>query len=165
MVKICSNCGNKLLEAAKKCTHCGIKDENFPIFEKSNISAIKKFIENVPYPKSGKGKGVLNVEMKQQIWNSSKIKKEEQQKDLSVQEQLLETQRDLLEIEIKRDKNTAKCPKCGSISLSGNKKGFGIGKAIIGTVLLNNPIGAIAGNINAKKVWVTCLKCGKKFKS
>jgi len=43
------------------------------------------------------------------------------------------------------------CPKCGSISLSGNKKGFVIGKALIGVALMSNPFGLIAGNINAKK--------------
>jgi predicted RNA-binding Zn-ribbon protein involved in translation (DUF1610 family) len=56
----------------------------------------------------------------------------------------------------------AKCPRCGSTSLSGNKKGYGIGKAVIGTALLG-PIGLIAGNINARRVYVTCLNCGKRF--
>jgi len=56
------------------------------------------------------------------------------------------------------------CSKCGSTSLSANKKGFGIGKAVVGGVLLG-PVGLIAGNINAKKVKVTCLKCGYQFKA
>ena len=55
----------------------------------------------------------------------------------------------------------AYCPKCYSTSLSANKKGFGIGKAIIGASVA--PIGLIAGNIGSKKVRVTCLKCGHQF--
>ncbi len=56
----------------------------------------------------------------------------------------------------------AYCPKCGCTNLSADKKGFGIGKAVVGAVALG-PIGLVAGNIGAKKVRVTCLKCGHQF--
>ena len=36
------------------------------------------------------------------------------------------------------------CPKCGSTSLTANKKGFGVGKAVIGTAVAG-PIGLVAG--------------------
>lgn len=42
------------------------------------------------------------------------------------------------------------CPKCGSTSLTANKKGFGVGKAVIGTAVAG-PIGLVAGNKGAKK--------------
>lgn len=58
---------------------------------------------------------------------------------------------------------TAYCPKCLSTSLSANKKGFGIGKAVIGATLMGNGLGLVAGNLGAKKVRVTCLKCGYQF--
>lgn len=54
------------------------------------------------------------------------------------------------------------CPKCLSVQFSSNKKGFGIGKAIVGAVLTGG-IGLTAGNIGAKKVRVTCLKCGHSW--
>jgi len=57
---------------------------------------------------------------------------------------------------------TAYCPKCHSISLSSNKKGFGVGKAVIGAAVVG-PLGLIAGNLGAKKVRVTCIKCGHQF--
>lgn len=84
-------------------------------------------------------------------------------------QQKLENQLRDLEIkqrkqEIKDQKKQARCPKCGSTSLSANKKGFGVGKAVLGAGLTMNPLGLIAGNINAKKVWVTCLNCGKRWK-
>lgn len=55
------------------------------------------------------------------------------------------------------------CPKCGSTSLTANKKGFGIGKAVIGASVAG-PIGLVAGNIGRQKVTVTCLNCGHQFK-
>lgn len=61
----------------------------------------------------------------------------------------------------------ARCPRCGSTSLSAHKKGFGIGKAVVGAAITAplglGLIGAVAGNKGAKKVRVTCLKCGKQF--
>lgn len=55
-----------------------------------------------------------------------------------------------------------KCPKCGSTSISADKKGFGIGKAVVGAAVAG-PIGLVAGNIGAKKVRITCLNCGHQF--
>jgi hypothetical protein len=43
----------------------------------------------------------------------------------------------------------------GSTSLSGNKQGFGVGKAVF--------FGVLAGTINAKKLRVTCLNCGHQY--
>ncbi len=73
---------------------------------------------------------------------------------------------------IKENKRNAVacCPKCGSTSLSANKKGFGIGKGVIGAAITAPlaaplaPFGLVAGNIGARKVWVTCLNCGKRWK-
>lgn len=55
------------------------------------------------------------------------------------------------------------CPRCGSTSLSGQKHGYGIGKATAG-VLLVGGIGLAAGGIGANKVKVTCLNCGYQFR-
>lgn len=55
------------------------------------------------------------------------------------------------------------CPKCGSTSLSANKKGFGAGKAVAGAWLAG-PVGLAAGGIGSRKLYVTCLNCGYTFK-
>lgn len=55
------------------------------------------------------------------------------------------------------------CPKCGSTSLTANKKGYGIGKGVIGAAVAG-PIGLVAGNVGRQKVIVTCLNCGHQFK-
>lgn len=63
----------------------------------------------------------------------------------------------------REEKRTARCPRCGSTSLSANKKGFGIGKAVVGASLFGG-LGLMAGNAGARKVWVTCLNCGHRWK-
>ncbi|MCL2078623.1 MAG: hypothetical protein FWH17_02135 [Oscillospiraceae bacterium] len=58
--------------------------------------------------------------------------------------------------------DVVKCPKCGSTQISANKKGFGVGKAVVGVATFGS-LGLIAGNIGAKKVRITCLKCGNSW--
>lgn len=66
--------------------------------------------------------------------------------------------------QLKRDK-IPYCPRCKSTSLSAQKKGFGIGKAVIGASLTCSALGLVGGNIGACKINVTCLNCGKRFKA
>lgn len=83
---------------------------------------------------------------------------------MQMQAMTLKAQQEQLQIQKMQYDSMARCPRCGSTSLAGNKKGFGIGKAVVGAALVG-PIGLVAGNLGAKKVLVTCLKCGKKFKA
>lgn len=83
--------------------------------------------------------------------------------DDNLDKETLKIQKKQLKLQEKQFKSIAKCPKCGSTSLAANKKGFGVGKAVIGGSIAG-PLGLVAGNIGAKKVNVTCLNCGKKFK-
>lgn len=55
------------------------------------------------------------------------------------------------------------CPMCKSTQIVANKKGFGLGKAAAGGLLLG-PIGLLGGVIGSEKIVVTCLKCGHKWK-
>jgi hypothetical protein len=56
-----------------------------------------------------------------------------------------------------------KCPKCGSTQLTANKKGFGLGNAAVGGLLLG-PVGLLGGLIGGGKVKITCLNCGHEWK-
>ena len=55
-----------------------------------------------------------------------------------------------------------KCPRCGSKQLTGNKRGFGLGIALVGGVLLGG-VGLLGGFLGSGKVKITCLKCGHSW--
>lgn len=149
-IKICTNCGDKLLPQAKKCPTCGKKALDCPIVDKNDKVKIEQIISSVPNPKDGiVPKWEQNLELMQQI--------QSKQKTPSKREIIAERKAK------NKAEGTACCPKCGSTSLSANKKGFGIGKAVAGTFAVG-PIGLVVGNIGAKKVWVTCLNCGHRWK-
>lgn len=59
--------------------------------------------------------------------------------------------------------NSIRCPKCSSTQITAQKQDFGIGKAVIGT-LVSLPVGVASGFIRARKIYLTCLKCGHRFK-
>lgn len=72
--------------------------------------------------------------------------------------------------QIKEEAKAPHCPKCGSKNLQivGNhKKGFSVGKALVGGVLTaGTGVGVLAGfaGKKGKKVDMICMNCGKKFK-
>ena len=55
------------------------------------------------------------------------------------------------------------CPKCHSVSVMANKKGFGFAKGAVG-LTLGIEAGMLAGGIGSKKVVCTCLNCGYQWK-
>jgi len=56
-----------------------------------------------------------------------------------------------------------RCPTCGSTQITANKKGFGVGKAAVGGILLG-PVGLAAGMLGSAGVRITCLMCGFSWK-
>lgn len=95
-----------------------------------------------------------------------------QNKMLQTQALSLQRQNEQLKMQQKQFNSMAKCPRCSSTSLSGNKKGYGIVKGGLGALALGamtGGAGAIvglgAGNIGRKKVIITCMSCGKRFKA
>ena len=168
-IKICLKCGDKLLEKAEFCPTCGnssdvyvgalaklfnvqTNDPELILVDKDDTKKIQEVINNVKHPN--------RKNMKPNWQTNSNNKSQELKTSKKINTRTTKRGRKKA---AKRSRQ-AYCPKCGSTSLSSNKKGFGIGKAIIGASLTNSPIGLIGGNINAKKVIVTCLNCGKQWK-
>ena len=56
-----------------------------------------------------------------------------------------------------------KCPVCGEVvgwkKVDTSKKGFSVGKAAVGAVLLG-PVGLVGGALGKKTVTYYCAKCG-----
>ncbi len=57
-----------------------------------------------------------------------------------------------------------KCPVCGSMSIGIGQKGFSLGKAAAGGILLG-PVGLLGGLIGRKKVEIICQACEYKWVS
>jgi uncharacterized Zn finger protein (UPF0148 family) len=58
--------------------------------------------------------------------------------------------------------STLHCPKCGSMQVTANKKGFGAGKSCLGW-LLAGPFGILCGFCGSGKIVITCLQCGHQW--
>ncbi len=168
-MKICTNCAYENCNIFDWCAQCkaSLKDaipvkwyqiitaQKIMKEVRANAEVFGKYVEP-PIPSKTIAISNQDVEPKQQTnpvkLTSSPIKSNKQQ----LKEHMKELDR----------QGVAYCPKCYSTSLSADKKGFGVGKAVVGAVVaapLFAPIGLIAGNINAKKVRITCLKCGHNW--
>ena len=159
-IKICMNCGDKLLEKAIVCPVCKNKND-FVLIDSSDKEEIERIIGSTPHSKCDYAayNKIYQPTHAQPTLSLPKVAERPHKKSKR-------------ELKVQAHNNgQACCPRCGSVSLSANKKGFGVVKAGLGAVaggFLTGGVGAIvgtgAGNINAKKVWVTCLNCGKRWK-
>lgn len=94
-----------------------------------------------------------------------------QQAQLRMQAASLQMQQEQMKIQQQQLDSMLRCPKCGSTSITGQKKGYGAVKGGLGALALGSlagPVGVVAGlgagNIGRKKIQCTCLNCGHKFK-
>lgn len=167
----CSNCGYEITGAGKFCSNCGTatladKVNNDDLF--INVHGKELNLTNIY--KETKGDKILAIDIAMKLLGLD-IKECKNIiypafKELSEKINIEEEKEILREDEYKQtnvlEDDVARCPRCGSVSLSAHKKGFGIGKAVAGATIAGG-IGLVAGNLGAKKVRVTCLSCGKQF--
>lgn len=181
MVKFCSNCGAPL-NGGKFCSECGtpvvdVQQENVtrPVPTAPNFGIDDEALLESLFMETGASKTVmckryarekgLDPSVAKSVVDSFMDTKTFSQK-MAAGQSLMQssTKRGQAKQRIAENKanGVACCPKCGSTSLSAHKKGFGVGKAVVG-VALTGGIGLAAGNIGAKKVRITCLNCGHQF--
>ncbi|MEG2918781.1 MAG: hypothetical protein RR891_06085 [Clostridium sp.] len=94
------------------------------------------------------------------------IKKEEKRKEKEAVDILKGKKAELLlrnQYIVNEDSNVARCPKCGSTSITANKKGFSLAKGALGVATVG-AYGVLAAGHGKNKVLVTCLKCGHQWK-
>lgn len=59
--------------------------------------------------------------------------------------------------------DAARCPKCGSTSITLQGKKLSLGRAVAGNVIAG-PLGGAVGAITSKQNYCICLRCGHKWK-
>lgn len=146
-VMFCTKCGKENKADSSFCGYCGNPFTSFVAVKPENSGVTKTDMDLAYYR--------ANLQMQQHALQI-------QQQELEEARKQTEQQRKQLDIQQQQYDSMMKCPRCGSTSLSGNKKGYGIGKGVVGAALFG-PIGLVAGNLGAGKVKITCMKCGYKF--
>lgn len=147
-VMFCTKCGKENGADSSFCGYCGNPFTSF-VADKNEKGKMSKEDMDLAYYKASLQMQQQELLMREQELEEARRQTEQQQEQLWLQQ--------------KQYDDMMKCPRCGSTSLSGNKKGYGIGKGVIGAAMFG-PLGLVAGNIGSKKVVVTCMKCGFKFK-
>jgi len=152
----CTHCGKENRSDSQFCAYCGNLFTSYLSAIASESGLTKEDMDLAFYK--------ANLQMQQQSMKIQKQQVAEQQKQIQYQQRQMELQLEQTKLQKQQNDSVAKCPRCGSTSLSGNKKGYGIGKGVLGAVVLG-PIGLVAGNMGSKKVVITCMNCGHKFRA
>lgn len=90
-------------------------------------------------------------------------------KQLAMQEESLNLQKDHLDQERKSEANKVHCPKCGSSSISLDRKRLSLRRAATGAIIgaatfgVGTAAGAV-GAVTSKKKMCVCMNCGHKWK-
>lgn len=161
----CPECGGKVSDKATICIHCG-----YPLHE--NSCEGKNEIKYCPY--CGEVNNIENIFCCN--CGRSFVRENEEKVDMGITNgsvDIMDYKNDLdmldgiTQLQASQSKMQfsaqAKCPKCNSISLAGEKQGFNFGKAAVGVALIGGA-GLLMGGMGANKTVVTCLNCGYKFK-
>lgn len=151
----CTRCGKENSADSKFCGYCGNPFKAFTAPQSSGT--LTKDDVDMAYYQANLRMQQESLRLQQEEINLEKRKLEEARKQSAEQQRMADLQQ-------RQYDKMAKCPRCGSTALSGNKKGYGVGKGLVGAALIG-PVGLLAGGLGANKVMATCLNCGYKFKA
>lgn len=181
----CTKCGKELQNEANFCANCGHKVQavvDSKMAEDPELIPITlpTVLNNVEFDAVG-------FAIKYQLFNRLKCNGIQAMKDLRVATncklseatkcvttlQKDEHLKQLVQTEEKRRADSfqaeadsltgAFCPKCHSKHISIDKKGYSLGKGLVGAILVG-PVGFIAGAHKANKHRFLCLNCGHIWK-
>ena len=155
-VVYCACCGQKNSVESNFCGYCGNSLKSFAAPQISSSGLSKEYVD-CAYYQADLRMQQESIRLQQEALNLERQKLEEAKRQTEEQQRMAELQQ-------RQYDKMAKCPLCGSTALSGNKKGYGVGKGLVGAALFG-PVGLVAGGIGANKVMATCLNCGYKFKA
>jgi ribosomal protein L37E len=144
----CPECNREISDKAEACPHCGFPVAKLatPLTPKPTQNDLPNSVECLDCLKDFPFHDEVCPHCG--LFNSRKYK--------YLQPEVPEVQK------INITKDEVCCPKCSSAQIAAGNKGFGLGKAAAGGLLLG-PVGLLGGLIGSKKTTVTCLKCGHKW--
>jgi hypothetical protein len=67
-------------------------------------------------------------------------------------------------VAIMSDDDELNCPKCGSQHVHAEKRGFNMKRGLALGLTIAPGVGLLGGFIGGSKIWLTCLKCGYRFR-
>lgn len=105
------------------------------------------------------GDVIRKGKMTQEEWDE-----EQRKKNATPPEEMAKIQAHMREIEKqKKEGYSIKCPKCGCTTITSEKTGFAVGKALGATMVFGDTAGYIAGTTGSNKIQMTCLGCGHRW--
>lgn len=162
----CPQCGRINKSNSKFCGYCG------QAFNTIQVSKPKNYIsKQTAEPKHSAALQDDDISHAKVQMEMKRVELEMKRAELAMKREEMEIRRQslresMLQTEGMRGhlQSLARCPNCGSTSISVNKKGYSFMKGAVGAALFG-PWGLLAGGLGANKIMLTCMKCGHQFKS
>lgn len=171
---LCPKCNVTIPDDSIFCLSCGIKIEEYGLQPDMMICHHCKHpvLKNSNYCTNCRSPLSLDAQRKTLEEQRVQANLMMQAESIRLEREQLQAQQQQIRMQQTQMDAMVKCPRCGSTSISSQKKGFGVIKAGLGAAALGVATGGIgvivgagAGNIGRNKVICTCMRCGHKFKA
>ena len=157
----CPECARTVSDKAHACINCGFPVAEYLINEEKERAAAeqaKRAAAEDEEEAKRRNEKILAE------WREQALRKKRMEQGIS-HDNSRQTSSSLRAEDVKRFHSTSNqvcCPSCNSTEISAGNKGFGLGKAAAGGLLLG-PVGLLGGLVGSKETVITCLRCGFKW--